>query len=166
VTLVEYGDFECPYCGQAEPVVRELVQTFGDDLTFVFRHLPLVDVHEHAELAAEAGEAADAQGRFWEMHDLLLAHQDALTTEAILGYAEQLGLDLDRFRADWDSRRYALRVARDVESAEESGVRGTPTFFLNGRRLHGHYDLASLTDALRLELEGAAAAGARTAPSA
>jgi protein-disulfide isomerase len=154
VTLVEYGDFECPYCGRAEPIVRDLVQMFGDDLTFVFRHLPLVDVHEHAELAAEAGEAAAAQGRFWEMHDALLAHQDALTTDALVHYAEELGLDVDRFVADLDSRHFALRVARDVESAEESGVRGTPTFFVNGRRHHGRYDQASLTAALRLELEG------------
>jgi protein-disulfide isomerase len=146
---VEYGDFECPYCGRAEPVIRELVQTFGRDLRFVFRHLPLEDVHEHAALAAEAAEAAGAQGRFWEMHDLLLAHQDALTVPDLRDYARQLGLDEDRFIEDLDSRRFALRVARDVQSADASGVAGTPTFFINGRRHYGAYDLDSLTTAFR-----------------
>ena len=149
VTLVEYGDFACPYCGRAEPVIRELVQTFGRDLRFVFRHLPLEDVHEHAALAAEAAEAAGAQGRFWEMHDLLLAHQDALTLPDLREYARQLGLDQDRFSDDLDLRRFALRVARDVESADASGVAGTPTFFVNGRRHYGAYDLDSLTAAVR-----------------
>ena len=154
VTLVEYGDFECPYCGRAEPVIRELVQMFGRDLRFVFRHLPLEDVHEHAALAAEAAEAAGAQGRFWEMHDLLLAHQDALTVTDLREYARQLGLDQDRFIEDLDSRRFALRVARDVESADASGVAGTPTFFINGRRHYGAYDLDSLTAAFRNAQEG------------
>jgi Na+/H+ antiporter NhaA len=155
VTLVEYGDFECPYCGRAESVTRELVRTVGDDLAFVFRHLPLVDVHEHAEMAAEAAEAAGAQGKFWEMHDLLLGHQDALESEDLVRYAEELGLDVDRFSDDLISRRHAMRVARDVESAEESGVAGTPTFFINGRRHHGAYDLASLTAALREDVDAA-----------
>jgi Na+/H+ antiporter NhaA len=155
VTLVEYGDFECPYCGQAEPVVRELVREFGDDLAFVFRHLPLADVHEHAELAAEAAEAAAAQGRFWEMHDVLLANQGALTPEDLLGYARELGLEVERFAADLTSRRHALRVTRDIASAEESGVAGTPTFFINGRRQHGPYDLDSLTTSLRIEATAA-----------
>jgi protein-disulfide isomerase len=155
VTLVEYGDFECPYCGQAEPVVRELVAEFGDDLAFVFRHLPLADVHEHAELAAEATEAAAAQGRFWEMHDVLLANQGALTLEHLLAYARELGLDVERFSADLTSRRHALRVTRDIASAEESGVAGTPTFFINGRRHHGPYDLDSLTAGIRLETTAA-----------
>jgi Na+/H+ antiporter NhaA len=150
VTLVEYGDFECPHCGQAEPVIRDLVETFGHDLRFVFRHLPLDDVHEHAALAAEAAEAAGAQGRFWEMHDLLYAHQDALTVDDFLAYARQLGLDEDRFFDDLDSRRFALRVARDVQSADASGVAGTPTFFINGRRHYGAYDLDSLTAAFRV----------------
>ena len=149
VTLVEYGDFECPHCGRAEPVIRQLVQTFGQDLRFVFRHLPLEEVHEHAALAAEAAEAAGAQGRFWEMHDMLLAHQDALTVEDLLAYARQLGLDQARFSDDVESRRFALRVARDVQSADDSGVAGTPTFFINGRRHYGAYDLDSLTAAFR-----------------
>lgn len=155
VTLVEYGDFQCPYCGRAESVTRELVRTFGDDLTFVFRHLPLVDVHEHAEQAAEAAEAAGAQGQFWEMHDLLLNRQGSLALDDLIGYAGELGLDADRFSEDLLSRRYAMRVARDIESADESGVAGTPTFFINGRRHYGAYDIDSLTAALRLEADRA-----------
>jgi Na+/H+ antiporter NhaA len=151
VTLVEYGDFECPYCGRAEALIRDLVREFGDELAFVFRHLPLTDVHEHAELAAEAVEAAASQGRFWDMHDLLFAHQDALTIDDLLAYARELGLDVDRFAGEVMSRRYALRVARDVTSAEEGSVAGTPTFFVNGRRHHGAYDLESLSAAIRLE---------------
>lgn len=152
VTLVEYGDFECPYCGRAEPVLRQLTQAFGDDLTFVFRHLPLTDVHEHAQLAAEAAEAAGRQGRFWELHDLLLTHQDALTYPDLLRYADDLGLDVDRFARDLSSRHFALRITRDVESAEQSGVAGTPTFFVNGQRHHGAYDLESLRAAITREL--------------
>ncbi len=159
VTLVEYGDFECPYCGRAEPVLRELTQAFGDDLTFVFRHLPLTDVHEHAQLAAEAAEAAGKQGRFWEMHDLLLTHQDALTYPDLLRYAEELGLDVDRFARDLSSRHFALRVTRDVESAEQSGVAGTPTFFVNGVRHFGAYDLESLRAVISRELAAPRQAG-------
>ena len=145
VTLVEYGDFECPYCGQAEPIVRELLADFGD-LRYVWRHLPLNDVHQHAQLAAEASEAAAAHDKFWDMHDLLLAHQDALTVRDILRYAEELGLDLDRFREALRKRKYAERIADDVESADMSGVSGTPTFFINGRRHYGAYDIKTLSD--------------------
>jgi Na+/H+ antiporter NhaA/protein-disulfide isomerase len=150
LTLIEYGDFQCPYCGRAEAVTRELVRTFGDELAFVFRHLPLVDVHENAQQAAEAAEAAGAQGKFWEMHDLLLSRQDALGVDDLIGYAAELGLDVERFTDDLLSRRYAMRVARDVESADSSGVAGTPTFFINGRRHYGAYDIHSLTEALRV----------------
>jgi Na+/H+ antiporter NhaA len=153
LTLVEYGDFQCPYCGRAESVTRELVRTFGDDLAFVFRHLPLPDVHEHAEQAAEAAEAAGAQGKFWEMHDLLLTRQSNLGVDDLLGYAMEMGLDVERFGEDLMSRRFAVRVARDVESADESGVAGTPTFFINGRRHYGAYDIDSLTGALRREAD-------------
>jgi Na+/H+ antiporter NhaA len=148
VTLVEYGDFECPHCGQAEPMVRELLRDRGD-LRYVWRHLPLSDVHPHAQLAAEASEAAAAQGAFWEMHDLLLAHQDALRPEDLIGYARQLGLDVERFTRDLGRHAGAARVAADVESADMSGVSGTPTFFINGRRHHGAYDVASLTAAVK-----------------
>jgi Na+/H+ antiporter NhaA len=153
VTVVEYGDFECPYCGQAEPVVRELLRDFGD-VRYVWRHLPLNDVHPRAMLAAEAAEAAADQGAFWEMHDLLLAHQDALRPDDLMGYAEQLGLDVERFTNYLRERAGAARVAEDVDSADLSGVSGTPTFFINSRRHYGAYDIATLSAAVR-------AAGAR-----
>lgn len=155
VTLVEYGDFECPYCGRAEAVVRELLAGFGD-LRYVWRHLPLPHVHPHAALAAEAAEAAAAQGRFWEFHDLLFEHQDALGFADLVRHARELGLDADRFADDLREHRHAGAVAEDVESADLSGVSGTPTFFVNGRRHHGAYDLATLTRAVR---EARAAAG-------
>jgi protein-disulfide isomerase len=153
VTIVEYGDLECPYCGQAEPVVRELLRDFGD-VRYVWRHLPLNDVHPNAQLAAEAAEAAADQGAFWEMHDLLLAHQDALRPNDLIGYAEQLGLEVERFMNDLREHAGAVRVAEDVDSADLSGVSGTPTFFINGRRHYGAYDIATLSAAVR-------AAGAR-----
>jgi Na+/H+ antiporter NhaA len=155
VTVVEYGDFECPYCGQAEPVIRQLLAQFGNELRYVFRHLPLIDVHEHAQLAAEAAEAAGAQGRFWEMHDLLFAHQDALGLDDLDGYAAELGLDVERFSWELRSRKHAQRVARDVESADQSGVAGTPTFFINGHRHHGAYDLPTLTGMVEREQQAA-----------
>ena len=148
VTLVEYGDFECPYCGRAEPVVRELLSDFGD-LRYVWRHLPLHDVHPHAQFAAEASEAAAAQGAFWPMHDLLLDHQGGLNGRDVQGYAQQIGLDTDRFRADMRAHAGAGHVAEDVDSADLSGVSGTPTFFVNGRRHYGAYDIESLSAAVR-----------------
>jgi protein-disulfide isomerase len=152
VTLVEYGDFECPYCGQAEPVVRALLADFGD-LRYVWRHLPLSDVHPHAQLAAEAAEAAAAQGAFWPMHDLLFTHQDALTARDLVRYAEQLGLDVGLFREDLRVRAHAARVAEDVDSADLSGVSGTPTFFINGQRHQGAYDIDTLSAAIRAARE-------------
>ena len=148
VTLLEYGDFECPYCGQAEGIVRQLLTDAGEDLRYVFRHLPLNDVHLYAQTAAEAAEAAAAQGAFWEMHDVLLAHQDALTVRDLVRYAAELGLDVERFIREIKSAAHADRIARDVESADASGVSGTPTFFINGRRHHGAYDIATLTAAV------------------
>ena len=136
VTVVEYGDFECPYCGQAEPFVRELLREFGD-VRYVWRHLPLNDVHPHAQLAAEAAEAAAAQEAFWPMHDLLLDHQDALRPADLIRYAEQLGLDIEHFSNQLREHAGANRVAEDVNSADLSGVSGTPTFFINGRRHYG-----------------------------
>jgi Na+/H+ antiporter NhaA len=149
ITLVEYADFECPYCGQAEPIVRELLADFGD-VRYVWRHLPLRDVHPNAQFAAEAAEAAERQGAFWAMHDLLLDHQGALLTADLVGYAERLGLDVARFTRDLRCHVGADRVAQDVDSADLSGVSGTPTFFLNGRRLHGAYDIETLSNAVRL----------------
>jgi Na+/H+ antiporter NhaA len=152
VTLVEYGDFECPYCGRAEPVVRELVQTFGNDLRFVFRHLPLIDVHEHAEIAAEAAEAAAAQGRFWEMHDVMIGEGVSLIYPDLIRYAGDLGLDVDRFAEDLRTRRYAARINRDVQSADASGAVGTPALFVNGRRHEGAHDIDALAAAIEREL--------------
>ena len=148
VTLVEYGDFECPYCGQAEPIVRELLAEIGD-LRYVWRHLPLNDVHPHAQLAAEASEAAAAHGKFWEMYELLLSHQDALTVKDLIGYAAELGLDQERFRGSLRKQKYAPRIAEDLESADQSGVTGTPTFFINGRRHYGAYDISTLSAAVK-----------------
>ncbi|MDQ2981952.1 MAG: Na+/H+ antiporter NhaA, partial [Actinomycetota bacterium] len=149
VTLLEYGDFECPNCGQAEPVLRQLMNEFGHDLRYVFRHLPLADVHPRAQLAAEAAEAADEQGAFWPMHDLLFEHQDALQPKDLVAYAEQLGLDVDRFTEQLRRHEHAGRIASDVDDADLSGVSGTPTFFVNGLRHHGAYDIDTLTAAVR-----------------
>jgi Na+/H+ antiporter NhaA len=148
VTVVEYGDFECPYCGRAEPAVRELLREHGD-VRYVWRHLPLSDVHPNAQLAAEAAEAAALQGAFWEMHDLLLDHQDALHPRDLVRYAGQLGLEVDRFVKDLKSHDGAARVAEDVDGAALSSVSGTPTFFVNGRRHHGAYDIETLTAAVK-----------------
>jgi len=153
ITVVEYGDFECPHCGKAEPVVRALLADFGD-VRYIWRHLPLTGVHPHAELAAAAAEAAAQQGVFWEMHDVLLSHQDHLDEEDLTRYATDLGLDVEKFLDDLHHNTGAAQIAEDVGSAELSGVSGTPTFFVNGRRHHGAYDIATLSAAVR-------AAGAR-----
>ena len=153
VTVVEYGDFECPYCGRAEPIVRKLLSDFGD-VRYVWRHLPLTDVHPHAQLAAEAAEAATAQGAFWPMHDKLLHNQDALRIPDLIRYAAELGLDAERFEQDLRGEVGAAKIDEDVDSADLSGVSGTPTFFINGRRHYGAYDTGALSAAVR-------AAGAR-----
>lgn len=149
VTLLEYGDFECPYCGRAERVIRELLTSVGSDVRYVWRHLPLSDVHPFAQLAAEAAEAAAAQGRFWDMHDKLLEHQDALRPMDLRRYAQELGLDVERLVGDMHAHAHDDRVLTDVTSADESGVSGTPTFFINGRRHYGVYDIDTLTEAVR-----------------
>jgi protein-disulfide isomerase len=159
VTVVEYGDFECPYCGRAEPVVRELLSDFTD-IRYVWRHLPLTDVHRHAQLAAEAAEAAADQDAFWEMHDLMLDHQGELEDVDLLTYAVALDLDRERFSRHLREHRGASRIADDVDGADLSGVSGTPTFFINGRRHYGAYDIVTLSDAVR-----AAGARARAAAS-
>ena len=158
VTVVEYGDFECPYCGRAEPSVRGLLADFGD-VRYVWRHLPLSDVHPHAQLAAEASEAAAAQDSFWEMHDLLLDNQDALRPADLMRYAGQIGLDAEQFAGDLRKHNGRGRVAEDVDSADLSTVSGTPTFFINGQRHYGAYDIATLSAAVK-------AARARAAISA
>ena len=144
VTVVEYGDFECPYCGQAEPTVRELLAERGD-VRYVWRHLPLRDVHPRAEMAARASEAAGVQGAFWDLHDRLLDHQDELRPVDLERHVTELGLDVERFHRDLRSPDVAERVVADVDSADRSGVSGTPTFFVNGRRHYGAYDIDSLS---------------------
>ena len=148
ITLVEYGDFECPHCAEAEPTIRELLADFAD-LRYAWRHLPLNDVHPQAQLAAEASEAAATQGAFWPMHDLLLEHQDQLAYDHLIDYARRLGLDIDRFATDLQTHRWSDRVAADVESADLSGVSGTPTFFINGQRQPAPYDTVTLSRAVR-----------------
>ncbi len=157
VTLVEYGDFECPHCGRAEPAVRELLLDRAD-VRYIWRHLPLTDVHPHARMAAEAAEAAAQQNAFWQLHDIMLEHQSELTAKDLLRYAERIGVDADRFRRDLADHTGAGRIDRDIEQAAASGVVGTPTFFVNGQRLVGSYDLATLTTAVNTALARAAAA--------
>ncbi|HEY5197504.1 MAG TPA: Na+/H+ antiporter NhaA [Solirubrobacteraceae bacterium] len=158
VTLVEYANFECEYCGRAEPMIRELIAEWDDDLRYVFRHLPLADVHPNAQLAAEATEAASAQGRFWDMHDVLFTHQDALDPASLRRWAAELGFDLERFDDDLRRRRHAPRVNADISSADASGVSGTPSFFVNGRRHQGPYDEQTLSREVRVARARAAAA--------
>ena len=147
VTLVEYGDFECEYCGRAETVIRELLAEDGD-VRYVWRHLPLNDVHPSAQVAAEASEAASRQGRFWEMHDALLAQED-LRPSALLQAARELGLETERFMYDLREHAGAAHIAEDVDTADLSGVSGTPTFFINGRRHYGAYDIDALKNAVK-----------------
>ncbi len=149
VTVVEYGDFECPYCAAAYPSLAEVCRRLGPRMRFVFRHFPIAEKHPRAELAAEAAEAAGAQGSFWEMHDKLLSHQDELEPRDLDHYADELGLDADRFWRDVHENAGAQRIARDVASADASGVAGTPSFFINGKRHQGAYDEATLGAAVR-----------------
>jgi protein-disulfide isomerase len=148
-TLVEYGDFQCPFCGQAYGVVEAVLEALGDQVQFAFRHFPLTEMHPPAQLAAEAAEAAGAQGRFWEMHHLLFEHQNQLDEHSLLGYARLLGLDLDAFAAALTTGSYIPRVERDFVSGVRSGVNGTPTFFINGLRYDGSPDFHTLAFALR-----------------
>jgi protein-disulfide isomerase len=148
VTLVEYGDYECPYCGEAYPIVKALQKRVGDQLQFVFRNFPLAEAHPHAEHAAEAAEAAGAQGKFWEMHDLLYENQAALEDEDLVRYANALRLDVPRFVKEMQSHHYTERVRADFSSGVRSGVNGTPTFFINGSRHNGPFDLDSLLAAI------------------
>jgi Na+/H+ antiporter NhaA len=157
ITVIEFGDFECPYCGQAETTVRELLA--DTEIRYVWRHLPLVDVHPHAQLAAQATEAAAAQSAFWPMHDRLLRHQDTLSFDDLIEHAAALGMDVDRFRDDLASGAHGTRVAQDVESADLSGVSGTPTFFINGQRHYEAYDIDTLTSAVTAERRRLAATG-------
>ena len=148
VTLVEYGDYECPYCGQAYPIVKELQRRLGDRLRFVFRNFPLTNAHPHAAHAAEAAEAAAAQGKFWEMHDYLYEHQRALDDPHLLQAAERLSLDVARFRQDMEAHTHVARIREDFMGGVRSDVNGTPTFFVNGVRHDESYDLQTLLAAL------------------
>src|SRR3954462_13171041 len=137
VTLLEYGDYECPYCGSAYPIVKRLQEEMGDKLRFVFRNFPLNTIHEHAGVAAQAAEAAGSQGKFWEMHDLLYQHQDDLLGDDLVRYALSLGLEIYRFEADLGGEVFAKRVREDFRTGVRSGVNGTPTFFINEIRYNG-----------------------------
>jgi protein-disulfide isomerase len=152
VTLVEYGDYECPYCGKAYPVVKELQRRMGDRLRFVFRNFPLNTLHEHAGVAAQAAEAAAAQGKFWEMHDILYENQQELAD--VQQYALRLGLEIYRFESDLSGERFAKRVRDDFRGGVRSGVNGTPTFFINDVRYNGEHTVEAMLPAL----ENAAAA--------
>jgi len=148
VTLVEYGDYECPYCGAAHLIVNQVLRSVGDNVRFVFRHFPLSQIHPHAQKAAEAAEAAGAQGKFWPMHHLLYENQRALDIPSLLAYADALDLDVDRFAQELASDVHAARVREDFMSGVRSGVNGTPTFFINGRRHDGGYDPQTLLAAI------------------
>ncbi len=152
VTLVEYGDFECEFCGRAYPELKRLLKQVGGKVRFVFRHFPIPEDHPHAQHAAEVAEAAAAQGKFWEMHDLLYEHQSALTDEDLLRYARQLGLDMARIQRELAAHTYAPVVRQDFMGGVRSGVSGTPRFFINGRRHEEPGDVTTLATALRRTL--------------
>jgi protein-disulfide isomerase len=148
-TLIEYGDYQCPYCGQAYPIIKEIQRRLGNNLRFVFRNFPLTEIHLHAQHAAEAAEAAAAQNKFWEMHDHLYIHQQALDDENLEKYAATVGLDLARFNNDMSTHAHAGRIREDFLSGIHSGVNGTPTFYINGIRYNDSWDLETLLERLR-----------------
>ena len=149
LTLVEYGDYECPYCGAAYPIIKEVQARMGDQLRFVFRNFPISTSHPHAEHAAEAAEAASAQSRFWPMHDLLYENQQRLGDQDLHAYAERLGLDLERFDHELAEHVHAGRVHDDFLTGVRSGVNGTPSFYINGARHNGSFDIETLLTALQ-----------------
>jgi protein-disulfide isomerase len=149
VTLIEYGDYECPYCGQAYPIIKEVQKQLGNKLRFVFRNFPLTEIHPHAEHAAEAAEAAAGQNRFWEMHDYIYEHQQASDDKHLEKYADNLGLNLAKFNNEMSSHFHAGRVREDFLSGVRSGVNGTPTFYINAIRYNDSWDLETLSKALR-----------------
>jgi protein-disulfide isomerase len=154
VTLVQYGDYECPYCGAAYPIIKEVQARMGERLRFVFRNFPIATSHPHAEQAAEAAEAAASQGRFWEMHDLLYENQRRLRDQDLRGYAEQLGLDVELFDKELAEHVHAERVHEDFMSGVRSGVNGTPTFYINGARHDDSYEIQTLLAALERAAAG------------
>jgi protein-disulfide isomerase len=148
IKLLEYGDYECPFCAEAHAVVKEIQRRLGDDLLFAFRNFPLTNVHPHAEHAAEAAEAAGDQGNFWGMHDLLFENQAALEDEDLAAYADELGLDAKRLLREVTSSVYSARIREDFKAGVRGGVNGTPTFFMNGERYDGARDLRQMLSAL------------------
>jgi protein-disulfide isomerase len=156
--MVEFGDYECPFCGQAEIAIRALRRHLGERMRFVFRNFPIVPAHPHAVLAAEAAEAAGAQGQFWAMHDLLFDNQDALEVPNLVEYANRIGLDVEAFVDDLRDHRYLDKIRDDLQSGADSDVAGTPTFFINGRRHEGGYDFDSLLAAISAAIGGGRAA--------
>jgi protein-disulfide isomerase len=155
IQLVEYGDYECPFCARADGVVKALQQALGDNLLYVFRNFPVTQVHPHAMRAAQAAEAAGLQDRFWEMHDVLFANQDALEDDDLFAYAQELGLDMERFAADIESDDVVQKVRADFLSGARSGVNGTPTFFVNGERYDGSWEAEPFLAYLLALLESA-----------
>ena len=149
VTLVEYGDYECPYCGMAYPIVSSILEQMGDTLRFVFRHFPLTQAHPHAEAAAEMAEAAGERGKFWPMHDLLYRNQNALEEEDLVGYATAVGIDPGWAAEALEAHAFAPNVRTDFMSGVRSGVNGTPTFFINGVRHDGPWDEPALLEAIQ-----------------
>jgi protein-disulfide isomerase len=149
VTLLEYGDYQCPYCGQAYPIIKQVQKHLGNKLRFVFRNFPITQIHPHAQHAAEAAESAAAQNKFWEMHDYLYEHQQALDDNHLEKYAGELGLDLTRFNHDMSSHAHAQRIREDFLGGVRSGVNGTPTFYINGIRYNDSWDLETLLETLR-----------------
>jgi protein-disulfide isomerase len=149
VTLVEYGDYECPYCGEAYSILKAIKKRMGDQLRLVFRNFPLKEMHPHALAAAQAAEAADAQGKFWEMHDMLYEHQQDLEPEALAGYAKALGLDVQRFVKDVNAGTFTAKIKHDFQTGVMSGVNGTPSLFINGERYDGGYDAEPLLETLQ-----------------
>lgn len=154
--LVEYGDYECPHCGRAYPIIKDILQRMGGEIKFVFRNFPLAQIHKHAFSSAVATEAAGLQGKFWEMHDLVFENQRALDIEHLFHYASVVQLDLERFRNDIQQEALADKVERDFESGIRSGVNGTPTFFINGKKYNGGWDGDLLLQYLKKELAGGA----------
>src|SRR5919206_3341142 len=153
ITLLEYGDYECPYTGMAYPIVKELIKEFGNDkIRFVFRNFPLSDIHPHAQHAAEAAETAAAQDKFWQMHDYLFEHQKTLDDGHLLEYAQKVGLNIDRFKKEMSEHVYAHLINKSLKSGIDSGVEGTPTFFINGERYEDSWDLDTLTSFLNMSL--------------
>jgi len=152
VTLVEYGDYECPYCGDAHSLVTSIIRNMGSTLLFVFRNMPFNEVHPYAQFAAEAAEAAAAQGKFWDMHDAIYEHQSEFGSALVNKLARRLGLDMPRFDADMQTRQFRMRVKNDFMGGMRSGVASTPAFFINGKRYEGSVDERSLLIALRRHL--------------